>query len=414
MRKIQKKEVRLRHALITVCIAVAVVFYGIVVLDTGPQIPLVFGCLAAGLVAFYLGFSWEEILEGMLTGITNSLEAMLILMLIGMLVGSWIASGTVPTMICYGLKLVTPGVFLPAAMLICMMIAFAIGSWGTVGTMGLAFMGMGLALHIPAPVTAGAVISGAYMGEVISPLSDATNLAAGVTGADVFRIVKKIIPYALTAGAAAVILYAIVGVKYGTGDAEAVTDSIGPLVDSIRSSFTISWLALIPLAVILLCILVKLPAIPSMLLGSIAGMLIAGILQGEDAKHIFMYACEGYVSRTGNETLDVLLSAGGLMGMLEPISITLIALAFGGIMKKTGQMEALVKPLLKFARGEGGMTALTVVTCVGMNALLPDQYLGISMPGQMYADTFDRRGISRVMEALNIPLAEQDKYASKL
>ena len=394
MRK--KREVRLWHTLITVCFVAVIVFIGIVLLDSGPQIPLILGCLVAGLVSVYLGYSWDEILEGMLKGIEDSLEAILILMLIGMLAGSWITAGTVPSMIWYGLRLVTPQMFLPATMFICLLIAFAIGSWGTVGTMGLAFMGMGLALNIPAPLTAGAVISGAYMGEVISPLSDATNLAAGVTGEDAFAIVKRILPLALAAGAGAIILYAVFGLRCGSGNAEAVKQGIGSMLTGIRSQFVISPLALLPLVIILICIIIKLPAIPSMLFGALAGMVFAGILQGESAKNIFLYAMEGYISRSGNETLDTLLSAGGLKGMLESVSVVLIAMAFGGIMKKTGQMEVLVRPLVRFAHGQGGMIMLTVCTCVGMNAVLPDQYLGISMPGQMYADEYDRRGISRV------------------
>lgn len=390
-----KKETAFIHALVTVCIVAVIVFTGVVILDAEPQIPLVFGCLAAGLMAMYLGFSWQEILNGMLAGIIDSLEAILILLLIGMLVGSWIAAGTVPSLICYGLALVTPQTFLPAAMVICAVIAFAIGSWGTVGTMGLAFMGMGLALGVPAPMTAGAVISGAYMGEVISPLSDATNLAAGVTGGNVFAIIRQILPSALLTGIAAAGLYLFFGVRYGAGGGQAVNDSIEPLLSSLTSHFAISPLALLPMAVILLCMILKLPAIPSMLLGASAGMLLAGLLQGISAKEILRFAYEGYVSRTGNETVDALLSAGGLKSMMESVSVILVAMAFGGIMKISDQMKALSAPLLRAAKSAGSLTALTVLSCIGMNTLLPDQYLSISMPGQMYADACDRKGISR-------------------
>ncbi|MBQ7370407.1 MAG: hypothetical protein IJW67_00750, partial [Blautia sp.] len=160
----EKRTPKLQHALITVGFMIVVMFISIVVFQISPHIPLVFGCMAAGLVSWYLGYTWDEILEGMIEGITNSLEAILILLLIGMLVGSWIAGGTVPTMICFGLQIVSLSVFLPATMLICLMVAFVIGSWGTVGTIGLALMGIGLALQIPGPLVAGVVISGAYMG----------------------------------------------------------------------------------------------------------------------------------------------------------------------------------------------------------------------------------------------------------
>ena len=370
-----KREARLHHALITVVFMVLIMFVSIVLFDASPHIPLVLGCMAAGLVAVWLGYSWDDILEGMIEGINNSLEAILILLLIGTLVGSWITAGT---------------------MLICLLVAVAIGSWGTVGTIGLAFMGIGTALKIPAPLVAGAVISGAYMGEVISPLSDATNLAAAVVGDQVFSIVKRILPAAITAGAASVLIYSLKGLDYGASSGEAVQQSIKPLLLSIRGQFRITPLALLPMVLIIICILAKMPAIPAMLLGTLAGMIQAAILQQADMGSILEYAYSGYVSTSGNEMIDTLLTAGGMEGMLESISIILIAMAFGGIMRKTRQMEALVKPLISKIRSCGGLNALTVISCIFMNIILPDQYLGISMPGQMYAETYEKRGISKV------------------
>ena len=392
----EKKEAKLHHALITVGFVIVIVFLAIVVFDSGPQIPLVLGCLVAGLVSLYLGYSWDEILDGMIKGIADTLEASLILLLIGMLVGSWIASGTVPAMICYGLRLVSARVFLPAAMLICLIAAFAIGSWGTVGTMGLALMGMGLALKIPAPLVAGAVISGSYMGEVISPLSDATNLAAAVTGADVFSIVKRVLPSALAAGTVSVFFYALQGFGYGKGGDNLISESIDPLVECIRGTFHITPFVLLPFVLVMACIILKLPAIPSMLFGALAGMLQAVVIQGCDIGSVFEYAYSGFVSTTGNTLVDNLLTAGGMGVMLESISVILIAMAFGGMMKKTKQMDALAGPLISHLRSRGAVKTLTVLSCIGMNALLPDQYLGISMPGQMYGEEYKRRNISEV------------------
>ena len=373
----------------------AFMFTCIVVYDTSSHIPLILGCLAAGLVALSLGYSWEEILEGMIEGITDSLEAILILLLIGVLCGAWISAGTVPTMIYYGLKLISVPVFLPASMLICMIVAAAIGSWGTVGTIGLALMGIGLALEIPAPLAAGAVISGAYMGEVVSPLSDATNLAAAVAGETVFSIVKRILPAAAAAGILAVILYAVTGLGYAGGDAAAVRENIDPILASLKEQFRITPAALLPMALIVICILVKVPAIPSMLFGGIFGMLMALILQRRDPGSVIKCACSGYVSRSGIPLVDELLTAGGLEGMLEPVSIILIAMSFGGIMKKTRQMEALVAPVIARIKNRTGMSIVTVFTCIFMNIILPDQYLGISMPAQMYRESYDQRKIGR-------------------
>ncbi len=390
------KETRLYHSLVTIIPMVIIMFVSIVKFGASPQIPLVFGCMIAGLVAIWIGYTWEDILKGMIDGITNSLEAILILMLIGMLVGSWIASGTVPTLIYYGLKIVSPSIFLPATMLICLLVACAIGSWGTVGTIGIAFMGIGVALQIPAPLVAGTIISGAYMGEIVSPLSDATNLTSAVVNVDVFKIAKRILPGAIIGGVIALVMYAVVGMKYATGSGEEVQASIKPLLSSIAAGFHISPLTLIPLIVMVVCIALKLPALPAMLAGSLAGMIEAILYQGVSIGEMISFAYSGYVSQTGNEMIDKLLSAGGMEEMLDSISIIIIAMAFGGIMKETKQMDALVNPILTGVRTYGGMSTVTVLSGIFMNVILPDQYLGISMPGQMYGDEYDKRGYERV------------------
>ncbi len=389
----QKKRPQLHHALLTVGVMAAAMLTAVGILHTSPHIPLVFGCLAAGLTAWYLGSSWDEILEGMIGGITDSLEAVLILLMIGMVVGTWIAGGTVPTLICYGLKVISPSAFLPSAMLICALVACAIGSWGTVGTIGLAFMGIGTALQIPAPMICGAVISGAYMGEVISPLSDATNLAAAAAGENVFSVVKKTIPTALTGGIMAALMFAAAGMKFGGGQADAVQQTVGPLVESLRAQFHISPVTLIPLVVMAACILAKVPAIPSMLSGSLAGMATVLLVQKGSPASVFICASEGYTSTTGNEMLDTLLTAGGLQNMMEPVSIIILAMAFGGIMKESGQMDALVEPLVSRLHSIGGLSCLAVLSCVFLNVMLPDQYLAISLPGQMYGPAMKKRGI---------------------
>ena len=375
---------------------VIIMFTSIVKYHAEPQIALVFGCFISGLVSLWIGYSWEEILEGMIHGITNSLEAILILLLIGILVGSWIAGGTVPTMIYYGLMIVSPAFFLPATMVTCLLVGFAIGSWGTVGTVGLAFMGIGLALQIPAPVIAGAVISGAYMGEIVSPLSDATNLCAAVVNKNVFDIVKKVIKPAVFICIVTLVLYTIVNRKYALADPSGIKASIQPLLDSMTAQFNITPIALLPMIIMVIFILLKVPAIPAMFIGGICGMIEAFLLQGVEIGDILSCAYSGYVSQSGNEMIDHLLTAGGMEEMLEPISIIIIAMSFGGIMRHTRQMDALVKPIVSHIHSEGVMNLTAVVTCIGMNIILPDQYLGISIPGQMYAEGYEKQNISRV------------------
>lgn len=390
----KQKKTRFYHALISITAMAILIFVSVIIFDAEPQIPLIFGCLIAGLVAFSIGYSWEEMLGGMIQGISQSLEAILILLLIGVLIGIWVASGTVPAMIYYGLQLLSAKYFLFAAAFICAIIACVIGAWGTVGTVGLAFMGIGLALEIPAPIVAGSIVTGSYFGEIVSPLSDATNLTAGVVGCDVFSLMKKILPVALTALSISEILYLAIGLHYH-GDQAEISNNIDPLLACLRENFSVSFPALLPMIVMAACIFLKLPAIPSVLGGIISGFLIALSVQGTQLGRLLSVAFSGYVSQTGHELADTLLSTGGLESMMYTISIIIVAMAFGGLMRATHQMEAFVTPVVKHIHKVSGLTTLTVVSCIGMNILLPDQYLGISVPGQMYAQECDKRGISR-------------------
>lgn len=387
---------KIYQALVTVVLLVGVMFISLVKLDSTPQIPLLLGCLIAALVAVWAGYNWDDILDGMISGITKALEAVLILCLIGVLIGIWIASGTVPSMIYYGLQIISPQVFVPAAMLICTVVSFIIGAWGTVGTVGLALMGVGIALGIPSPLVAGCIISGSYAGEVISPLSDATNLTSAVVKEDVFDIVGRMLKPSVVFILISLVAYAFIGMRYADGDASAVTASIGPLLENIKGQFNVSIIALIPLAVMIACIIIKIPALASMMAGIIVGGVEAVALQGESLQHILNLSYYGYVCNSGNEMVDSLLSAGGMNEMLYTISTIIIAMAFGGLMQKTGQMDVLVKPIVSRIKTFGGLNALTIGTCAFVNSAIPDQYLGISLPGQMYEKTYRDRGYSGI------------------
>ena len=192
----QKKQVKFKDALVTVIILTLIMFYAITVCKTNPHIPMLLGCAVASVISIKNGYRWVEIEEGMTNGIVQSLKSIIILMLIGILIGIWIEAGIVPTIIYYGLKIVSPRFFLTTVMIVCSIISMAVGSWGTAGTVGVAFMGMSQAMGVPLNITAGAVISGAYFGDKISPLSDSTNLASAVTGVDIFKNVSYMFPVA--------------------------------------------------------------------------------------------------------------------------------------------------------------------------------------------------------------------------
>ena len=384
------------YPVITLVILIVAMVYSVVLNEGSPQVPLIIGCVAAGVMAMIIGYKWNQILDFMIRGIAQSIEALLILLLIGILVGVWIASGTVPSMVYYGLGILSAQFFLPAATLICGIVSFAIGAWGTLGTGGIALMGIGLALGLPAPIVAGCIISGSYFGDAVSPLSDATNLCAAVVGRDVFKVVKiRVIPILLSFGLA-IVLYLIAGMTIASEGGD-VANAVEPLRHSLSTVYNISPWCLLPMVIIIGCILAKIPAIPSMVAGIFAGVICALAAQDAELGSLVIIGVEGNVSDTGVETLDVLLTAGGTSSMMNTISIIFIAMAFGGIMQRSGQMQALVAPIVRRVRAFGTMNTFTVCCCVLMNIVLPDQYLGMSVPGQMLQQEYDDRGYSRTM-----------------
>ncbi len=392
----EKKQVKFIHGFISIFALAVVMFGATVIFGAEPHLPLIVGCVVAGIVAATRGYKWEETLEGMLDGIFQSLEAVLILLCIGILVGTWIASGTVPALIYYGLKIISPKIFLVAAFVICSMVSMVMGAWGAAGSMGLALMGIGQAMGIPVAMIAGVIISGVYVGEQLSPFSDGVNLSASVVNVNVFDMIKKMIKttggvYLLTAA-----VYTVMGFFVKVGSAEAIQENVTPLLEKLSESFRISPLALLPLVVMIVCIFLKVPSIPALLCGALVAAIQAVLMQGVGIQDIFGYVNTGYVSNVGHEVLDSLLTAGGIEAMMNTISVIIIAMAFGGIMRHTGQMEAVVAPIVRKIKSLGGMVALTIGSCVGVNIVLPDQYLGIMVPGQMYVEEYDKRGIDRL------------------
>lgn len=390
------KKTRFRHGLITLVVTIMIMFVMVVGFDASPHVPLILGCTFAGLMAKYLGYRWEDILDGILQGIIPSLEAMLILILIGILIAAWIGAGTVPAMIYYGLELISAKYFVVAVMIICSVIAMAVGSWGTAGTVGLAFMGIGAVLQINPALTAGAIISGAYMGEALSPLSDATNLVAAVGRESVFDVSKHEAKLVLPAYIAAAAAFTIVGRMHAPKEGTAIQENIEPLMNSLQDNFYISPLDLIPMFLMVGCILIKVPAIPSIMVGIGAAMVQAAAVQKADISLMIESCYSGYVSDTGEAMIDNLLSAGGITAMMYSVTVVLMAMAFGGLMQKTHQMEAVITPILGKIESGAGMVRVTALTCILMNTILPDQYLGISVPGQMYGEEYEKRDISRL------------------
>lgn len=395
------------EALFSFSALIAVMAIGIVVFEVDPHIPMFIGVMVAALMALKIGYKWAQVEEMMITGISRAMQAILILAIVGMMIGIWLLSGTIPTMIYYGLKILSPSIFLIAAVIICSITSIATGtSWGTMGTMGVALMGIGAGIGMPVGPTVGAILAGAYFGDKLSPLSDTTNLAPAMAGTDVFTHVKYMLKATVTAYVIALAVFAFIGFKFSTsGDAD--TSQLAVLVEGLEKTFNINPILLLPPLVVILAIGLKIPAIPGIVLGAIAGAILAPIFQGNleiysDGKldhvganfgDILSVAKKGFKPNTGIEALDTLLDKGGLDNMSGSILMTIIAMMFGGIMEFTKQLEVIVGRLTRMIKSGPGLIIATELTCIASNVTMPEQYISILVPGRMYAESYRKAGI---------------------
>ena len=393
---------RLSVSLLPVLTLIISLFIAIRYLDVSPHIPIILASVVAGLISLKLGHSWKRMQDSIVKGISLALPSILILMAIGMLIGVWVASGIVPLLIDYGLQLLSPSYFLVAACLICAAISLATGSsWSTIGTVGVALIGAGQGLDVPLPMVAGAVVSGSYFGDKLSPLSETTNLAPAVVGADLFEHIKHMLYTTIPSMLIALALYLVLGLQHGaqTGYLEKVEE----LSAALNAQFSLTPLLLIAPVVSIVLIALKMPALPAILCGAFGGGLCGMLLQDMSLAQVMASMLDGYVSNTGIDRVDELLSRGGMSSMDYTISLIICSMAFGGLMEGAGFLKSIAQSLLDVARRSGRLVASTLATCIGMNIIAPDQYLAIIMPGRMYKSAFEEaklapKNLSRCLE----------------
>lgn len=393
MEQTKKKEMRFWWAILPLAIMIAVMIVTVVGLEQGPHMPLIVGTSAAALVAWRHGFSWKEIEEMMYKGIRLALPAVVIIMLVGLVIGSWMGGGVVATMIFYGLKIITPSWFLVAIALICAIVSLAIGSsWSTMATIGVAGMGIGLSMGIPAGMVAGAVISGAYFGDKMSPLSDTTNLAAGLTGTDLFDHIKHMLYTTIPGLLIALGVFTFLGRRFGSGEAELT--SIANTSQVMQDSFVITpWLLLVPLAVILMVAL-KVPAVPALIIGIVLGFLSQVTIQGGTFAGALDALQSGFAIETGNQLVDKLFNGGGLDSMMYTVSMTIVAMTFGGILEYSGMLQAIMNQLMKVVKSTATLIISTIGACVMTNATCSEQYISIVVPSRMFNKVYREKGLN--------------------
>lgn len=376
----------------------------------GPnQIALFMATAVAVVIGLKNGYRWSVIETAMVKGISLSLGAVLILLSVGALIGTWMLAGTVPTLIYYGLQILSPSWFYAASCLLCGIVAMSIGSsWTTAATIGVALIGVANGLGLSPAITAGAIVSGAYFGDKISPLSETTNLAPAVAGSNLFDHIRHMLWTTIPSFVLALILFTIIGFN---SDVSADLERIQQISMVLEQHFSISVFSLIPLFVLLAMAVKKVPAFPTVFIGALLGAIWAVLFQQQllstmietdipaalaVVKLIWHTFYAGFSIDTGNSSMNDLLSGGGMASMLNTIWLVFCAMMFGATIEKIGLLRKFVSSILYFAKSTGSLITSTIATCFLTNVLTADQYMSIVMPGRMFKEEYERRNLAPV------------------
>ncbi|MCB0788720.1 MAG: Na+/H+ antiporter NhaC [Flavobacteriales bacterium] len=406
-----KSAPKLWQALLPLVVLIALLVANLLVFGDGSlggpnQFALLAGAAVALVVGIVNGHRFPDLVDHMTRSIATAVPALLILLLIGSLAGSWLLSGTVPAMIAHGVQLLSPKVFLVAACVVCAIVSLATGSsWSTAATVGIALIGVGRALDLHEGLVAGAVISGAYFGDKLSPLSDTTNLAPAVAGGELFTHIRYLLNTTLPSMAIALLLFGGIGL-FGEAGA-ASTAQLDEVVAAIRGHVRIGWWCYLPPVAVIVLIARRMPALPALFIGALMGLVVALLFQqdllsaladGPGLKGRYRVLMEALVTRTevptGMPLVDELLSAKGMAGMLETVWLIVCAMTFGGAMEGAGLLQRITREVMRLVKGDGSLIATTAASCAFVNVTASDQYLAIVVPGRMYAPVFRERGLA--------------------
>ena len=385
------------------------------------QLSLLIAAAVAALLGGLYGVKWKDMLNGAVKSISSAMGALIILLLIGSLAGTWMLSGIVPSMIFYGLEILNPTIFLFATCIVCAVVSLATGSsWSTIATIGIAMLGIGNALGLSNGLIGGAIISGAYFGDKMSPLSDTTNLAPAMAGTDLISHIRYMMFTTIPSITITLIIFLFIGLKMDNNSSGF--SQVLEMQNALSSTYNISlWSLLVPVLVIFL-IVKKVPAVPALFIGTIGGGLYAVFFQQDviyqltkyEIGNNLSYLKHAYISvmnamtvevsiNTGNEGVNNLVSTGGMSGMLNTIWLIVCAMSFGGIMEITGFLKTITNSLLRFVKSRKSLVLTTSGTCLFLNVTASDQYLAIVVPGRMFANSYkkyglDPKNLSRTLE----------------
>lgn len=393
-----KKTVRLPNKLeavlpIVVLLAIMIANY---ILDWGadPHIPVIIASAVAMFIGVRVGHTYKEMLAGALDAVSQSLEAIILILFVGCLIGSFEWAGTIPAVVYYGLKTITPSLFLPLACALCAIVALALGSaWTLSATLGIAFMAIGKTMGINPGLIAGMIISGACVGDKFSPLSDSTNLAAGASQTGLFDHVRAMVTTTFPSLIIAIAIYAVISLNTASSYDPTIANELSEaIVDHYNY---MSPVLLIPLVLIIVVAVLKLPSIPGVLLIAAIGAIFAVVFQGATFADCLQMLHYGYEAETGNILADTLMNRGGMDSMLWTNNLVIVAVGFGGILQIIGSIESLIGGMIKRVRNPFQLVLVTMLTSIFCITTMCDQYLGLIIPSAMYKEEYDKMGLGR-------------------
>ena len=390
-----EKKAEFLPSLLVMVAAILVLVGSILVLKLDPHIPLIMCTFVLVFYGLYLGISWSDMMSSAVKSISECIEAIIIMMSIGMVVGAWIAGGTVPFIIYWGLKIFSPQWLLPFTVVLCALMSTLIGSsWTTAGTIGVAFMGIGMGLGIPAPIVAGAVVCGSFFGDTQSPMSDGCNFATAISGAGLYNGVRGMIISNVPALLISIVAYVFIGMNYSHVSADSAS-GIAETLAGLEGAFNLTPAVLLPAALLIFLIVIKFPAVPTMIAAAFAGTLCAVLFQGEGLGAALGYMMKGYVGDTGVADVDKIVTRGGLSAMMSTVAIVILSMWMAGVLQRTGIMHAILAKIARIIRKPAGLVTTTTVMTYLFSYFAADPYLAMMLPSKAFAEAYDEMGYDR-------------------
>lgn len=396
MKKLIKKSepiLGLGESIIVLAIILGILGFLIIGQHQEPQAPLLIAFVVLMVYGRLRGFTWDTIIDGMRTGLRTGVDPLVIFLTIGVLIATWIFSGTIPTVMFWGFKIISIQFFLPTVFLVCTLVGIACGSsFTSVSTMGIAFIGIGTTLHFSPGLTAGAIVSGAFCGSNISPLSGTTNLAASTGEIDIYTHIKSLLWTDLPAWFISLIFFTLMGLH----PKPASLHTINVMLDQLQNNFWISPWTMLPVILLIILAIFKVPAIPSLGLGALSAVILGWIHNPNiSINSITELIMNGFVAHTPNKNINLLLSKGGISSMLTSLALIIFALALGGLLIKFNIIGVIITKIEESVKGIVGLTISAALTCIGVNLLVGEHYLAIILPGESFKEAFDHHNLPR-------------------